>query len=94
LFGELDAAPGRSRAARRLRELGVRSIPRGPRPATADDPDGLTPREREVASLLRGGLTDPEIAFRLHLSVRTVGHHVSAVLGKTGARTRRDLREP
>ncbi len=94
LFGELGAAPGRTRAARRLRELGVRSIPRGPRPATADDPDGLTAREREVASLLRGGLTDPEIAFRLHLSVRTVGHHVSAVLGKTGARTRRDLREP
>lgn len=41
---------------------------------------------------LRAGHTDAEIAAGLHLSVRTVGHHVSAVLRKTGARSRRDLR--
>jgi hypothetical protein len=33
------------------------------------------------------------VAARLHLSVRTVGHHVSAVLRKTGARSRRKLRD-
>jgi len=92
IFAELDARPARERAARRLRELGVLSVPRGPRTTTVDDPAGLTAREREVVSLVVEGLTDPEIAARLHLSVRTVGHHVSAVLRKTGVRSRRDLR--
>jgi DNA-binding CsgD family transcriptional regulator len=90
-FTELGARPGRARAARRLRELGVRSIPRGPRASTG--PDGLTAREREVLALVRSGDTDAEIAARLHLSTRTVEHHVSAVLRKTGARSRRDLRD-
>jgi DNA-binding CsgD family transcriptional regulator len=90
-FTELGARPARARAARRLRELGVRSIPRGPRPSTG--PDGLTAREREVLALVRSGDTDAEIAARLHLSTRTVEHHVSAVLRKTGARSRRDLRD-
>jgi DNA-binding CsgD family transcriptional regulator len=94
IFTGLGAAPARARAAQRLRELGQRSVPRGPRPQTMTDPDGLTGRQRETASLLRAGLTDAEIAARLHLSVRTVGHHVSAVLRKTGARSRRDLRDP
>lgn len=91
-FTRLGAGPGRQRAARRLRELGVRAIPRGPQPATARDPDGLTAREQEVLRWLRAGHTDAEIATGLHLSVRTVGHHVSAVLRKTGTRSRRDLR--
>ena len=92
LFTGLNARPARERIAQRLRQAGITSIPRGPRPTTADDPVGLTVREREVADLLGSGLTDPEIATRLHLSVRTVGHHVSAVLRKTGVHSRRDLR--
>ncbi len=40
---------------------------------------------------LRHGATDAEIAARLHLSVKTVGHHVSAILRKTGTTSRRDL---
>jgi DNA-binding CsgD family transcriptional regulator/tetratricopeptide (TPR) repeat protein len=90
LFTTLGARPGRQRAARRLRELGVRSIPRGPRDSTTAD--GLTAREREVLEHLRTGETDGEIAARLHLSTKTVGHHVSAVLRKTGVRSRRELR--
>jgi DNA-binding NarL/FixJ family response regulator len=77
-----------------LRTLGVRTIPRGPRRATAADPDGLTPRQREVSELVAAGLTDAQIAARLHLSVKTVGHHVSAVLAKTQSTTRRDLYKP
>jgi len=34
------------------------------------------------------GLTNAEIAARLFLSVKTVDHHVSAVLAKLGAPTR------
>lgn len=90
-FTELGAAPGRQRAARQLRRLGVLRIPRGPRTTTAADPAGLTAREREILSWIRGGYTDSEIAGRLHLSVKTVEHHVSAVLRKTNSRSRRQL---
>ena len=67
----------------------MRAIPRGPQAATAQDPDGLTAREQEVLRWVRDGHTDAEIAAGLHLSVRTVGHHVSAVLQKLGVDSRR-----
>jgi len=92
IFTGLGSAPGRRRVERRLRALGVRSIPRGPVPSTREHQDGLTAREAEVLRWVRAGHTDAEIAERLFLSTRTVSHHVSAVLRKTGARSRRDLR--
>lgn len=52
----------------------------------------LTPREREVLELVRSGLRNREIACRLHLSEKTVKHHVGQVLQKTGAQSRRALR--
>jgi DNA-binding NarL/FixJ family response regulator len=41
-----------------------------------------------VLDLLAGGLTNAEIAQRLYLSEKTVGHHVSAILRKLGEPTR------
>jgi DNA-binding NarL/FixJ family response regulator len=38
--------------------------------------------------VLAGGATNPEIAAALHLSNRTVAHHVSAILSKLGTPTR------
>jgi DNA-binding CsgD family transcriptional regulator len=72
----------------RLRALGVRDIPRGPRHATRKNAAGLTARESEVLALLAEGLRNAEIAQRLFLSSRTVGHHVSAILRKLQAETR------
>ena len=85
---QLGAAPLAGRIRRRLRALGARHVPTGPRATTATSPSGLTSREREVLELLRHGLTDREIAERLTLSPRTVGHHVSSILAKLGVRRR------
>jgi DNA-binding CsgD family transcriptional regulator len=83
---------GASRAAdflrAELRRRGVVRVPRGPRRATAANAAGLTPRQADVLELLTEGLSNAEIAGRLTLSVKTVDHHISAVLGKLGVRTR------
>ena len=53
-------------------------------PAATTDPelDLLTEREQEVLQLIARGYTYKEIAGRLHLSVKTIESHVSAVLRK------------
>jgi DNA-binding CsgD family transcriptional regulator/tetratricopeptide (TPR) repeat protein len=86
----LGADAALPRAVRRLRELGA-ATPRGPRQTTQLHPAGLTEREAEVAELAAAGLTNREIADRLTLTEKTVSHHVSAVLGKLGARRRAEI---
>ena len=86
----LGAGPAATLVRRRLRELGVQRIPRGPTPATRENPAGLTERQLDVLGLLAEGLSNPEIAERLVLSVRTVDHHVSAILTKLGVSSRRE----
>ena len=85
---ELGARAPATVVAGRLRALGVRDIPRGPRPATRGNAAGLTARESEILALLAQGLRNAEIAQQLFLSTRTVGHHVSAILRKLHAETR------
>jgi DNA-binding NarL/FixJ family response regulator len=86
----LGARPGATLARRRLRDLGVVQVPRGPAAATRSNPAGLTERQAEILRLLAAGMTNAEIAARLVVSVRTVDHHVSAVLQKLGVATRRE----
>ncbi len=71
-----------------MRQLGIRSIPAGPRAATRAHPLGLTRREHEVLDLICTGHTNAEIAGQLFISAKTVDHHVSAVLAKLGVPSR------
>ncbi|MFC4121948.1 helix-turn-helix transcriptional regulator [Nonomuraea zeae] len=88
LLTGLGAAPAIRLVRQRLRELGVRSLPSGPRATTREHPYGLTERERQVLALLCERHSNLEIAAALFISVRTVGHHVSSILAKLGAPTR------
>jgi pimeloyl-ACP methyl ester carboxylesterase/DNA-binding CsgD family transcriptional regulator len=54
----------------------------------ASTPTELSRREREVAQLLRQGLSNKEIAGRLYLSERTVDNHVHHILDKLGFASR------
>lgn len=53
--------------------------------------DRLTRREREVGALAARGLSSPEIATRLVVSVRTVDNHLAHVFAKLGVSSRADL---
>jgi DNA-binding NarL/FixJ family response regulator len=59
----------------------------------APDPelDQLTAREKEVLRLIARGYTYKEVAARLHVSVKTVETHVSAVLRKLQLSSRHEL---
>ncbi|WLP89060.1 LuxR C-terminal-related transcriptional regulator [Gordonia sp. NB41Y] len=67
-----------------------------PGPAVAGRPPGLalgdlTRREREVATLVSRGLSNPEIAAELVISVETAKSHVKSILRKSGAGSRAEF---
>jgi DNA-binding NarL/FixJ family response regulator len=81
-FERVGAPREADAAAELLRRHGARGRT-GPKDAGL-----LTRREQEVLLLVAEGLTNPEVAARLFLSSKTVGHHVSNVLAKLGMKTR------
>lgn len=63
--------------------------------AVQDEPSAagklLSPRERELITLVAQGHTNAQIAARLYISIRTVASHLDRIRDKTGYRRRADL---
>ena len=81
-----------SLAARARLQLGDGAAPAAATAASngdeADDPFGLTPRERAVLALVAAGATNREIGERLHMAEKTASVHVSRILAKLNVRSR------
>ncbi|MGO9960533.1 MAG: response regulator transcription factor [Solirubrobacteraceae bacterium] len=88
--GRQDSA---RRAAARSHELLIEG--HGGTPPPIDGLDGpaveLTARETQLVELARQGLTNPQIAERLVLSVRTVESHLYRAMQKLGVSDRHQL---
>ena len=80
-----EARAGRLDAAAAAAVLSAAGHPATRRPAR---PAGMTAREVEVLQLLARGLSNKEIAERLVISRKTVGHHVEHIYAKTGTANR------
>ncbi|MGY1770993.1 AAA family ATPase [Blastococcus sp. SYSU D00813] len=86
LFEDLGAVPGAERAAQELRASGETARRRDV--STATD---LTPQERQVAALVRQGLSNRDAAAQLFVSPRTVDFHLRNVFSKLGVSSRAEL---
>jgi DNA-binding NarL/FixJ family response regulator len=83
--GETPYSPA---VLRRLVDQAVRARLGEAQPPVPALPDTLTGRERDVLALVGTGLSNREIADRLHLGVTTVKTHVTSLLAKTGSANR------
>jgi DNA-binding CsgD family transcriptional regulator len=90
ILDRLGADAVAAKVRRDLRARGVSAVPARRRSATLANAAGLTTRQTEVLRLLDDGLTNAELAERLYLSVKTVDHHVSAILTKLDVTKRRE----
>ncbi|AEV87687.1 LuxR family transcriptional regulator [Actinoplanes sp. SE50] len=87
LNGIRQAAAGESPFSQEvLRRLVRRAVHARPEPPARID--GLTTREQEVLDLVAEGLTNTEIAERLHIGVTTVKTHITALMTKTSSPNR------
>jgi DNA-binding NarL/FixJ family response regulator len=82
--GDALLAPG---VTRRL----IEEFTRRPEPVSASSLEEITEREREVLTLVGLGLSNTEIAGRLHVSLSTAKTHIGRLLMKLGARDRAQL---
>jgi DNA-binding CsgD family transcriptional regulator len=90
ILDRLGADAVAAKVRRDLRAAGQSVVPARRRSATLANSAGLTARQVDVLRLLEDGLTNVELADRLFLSVKTVDHHVSAILAKLEVGKRRD----
>lgn len=94
-LGRRLTGPPQVRTVEVVREVvvpGPEAAPAAPAPFERDqarlDELGITPRELQVLELIAEGLSNKEIAARVHVSENTVKTHSSRVFDKLGARRR------
>ena len=87
-FEKLSATPWLDICARELRASGVPTAEPAA-PSTAQ----LSPQEHQVVYLAGLGLTNPQIAARLHLSTRTVSGYLYRSFPKLGVTSRHQIRD-
>ncbi|WP_312877466.1 helix-turn-helix transcriptional regulator [Lentzea indica] len=80
-------------AERARRELLANGDKVRERSVEASSSGKLTPQERQIALLVREGLSNPEVGARLFLSTRTVEWHLRKVFTKLSITSRRQLRD-
>lgn len=71
--------------------LALHMLPTSTKPPIADALLTLTPRERQVFSLLAKGLTNGQVAAHLHIGQRTVETYRANIMHKLNLRTTADL---
>jgi predicted ATPase/DNA-binding CsgD family transcriptional regulator len=71
--------------------LPTTSTPAASTPATDPRLTKLSPRERELVTLVAQGRTDAQIAAELYITMRTVSSHLDRIRDKTGCRRRAEL---
>jgi DNA-binding CsgD family transcriptional regulator len=88
IFDGLGASAASRLLKQKMREKGIKRIPKGPRQSTRENPAGLTSRQTDVLKLVTRGLSNSEIASSLFISPKTVDHHICAILAKLNLRSR------
>ena len=89
---ELTHASGAARLEERVR-ASLRRAGARPRRAALHGPAALTPRERRIAEMAAGGLTNREIADAIFVTTRTVEYHLHNAYRKLDIDGRARLRE-
>ncbi|MER5257585.1 helix-turn-helix transcriptional regulator [Streptomyces sp. NPDC002855] len=67
------------------------ATPMWPQAAPQPSENGITPRQRAIATLLVEGLTDAEVAARLGMNIRTARVHIAKLATTLGSRSRAQL---
>ncbi|WP_221327571.1 LuxR C-terminal-related transcriptional regulator [Actinoplanes sp. L3-i22] len=85
-FRLLGAEPWAAQSVRELRAAGER-------PGERSEPEkaALTAQQERIATLVAEGATNREVAQELHLSTRTVDHHLRNVFARLGVRSRTEM---
>ncbi len=88
IFENLGARPAADALRQAMQDAGSAQLPRKPRSSTQENPFGLTGRQVEILALLVENMSNAEIAARLHITPKTVDHHVSAILANLDVHSR------